>query len=130
MKALSKGECPSMLVVYNNSGADQHTDPYSVATAMQGNDVIPVLVHKNPSIAPQFQDARSGPGKKMTASANTTISAIGILVTDLDDKPHLCVYHNRYALNPIDPEWIRHPLVHHFRLPDGAASSLDGWTKA
>lgn len=127
LKALSKGECPTMVVVYNNSGAKQHTDPYSVSTAMQGLDVVPVLVPKDPSISPQFQETRFGPGKKMTPNANTTISAIGVLVHDFDDRTHLCIYHNRHARHPIDPEWMRHPLVHHYRLPDGAASSLGGW---
>ncbi len=127
LKALSKGECPTMVVVYNNSGAGQHTDSYSVATAMQGLDVVPVLVPKDPAISPQFQDARSGPGKKMTAKDNTTISAIGVLVHDFDDRTHLCIYHNRHARHPIDPEWLRHPRVHHYRLPDDAASSLEGW---
>jgi hypothetical protein len=129
LKARSKGECPTMVVVYNNSGAKQHADPYSVATAMQGLDVVPVLVPKDSSISPQFQDARSGPGKKMTPNANTTISAIGVLVTDFDDQTHLCVYHNRHAVNPIEPDWLRAERVHHFRLPEGAASSLDGWEK-
>src|SRR5688572_15089199 len=32
LKARSTGKCSAMLVVYNNSGANQHTDPYSVAT--------------------------------------------------------------------------------------------------
>jgi hypothetical protein len=130
LKALSEGECPTMVVVYNNSGAGQHTDPYSVATAMQGFDVVPVLVHKDPSISPQFQDVRSGPKKRMTATHNTTISAIAVLRTDFDDNPILCIYHNRHAVNSIDPEWLRHPRVYHFRLPDGAASSLDHWVKA
>jgi len=130
LKALSKGECPAMLVVYNNSGAKNHTDPYSVATAMQGLDVIPVLVPEEPSISPQFQDARSGPGKKMTANANTTISALGVLRTDFDAELLLCIYHNSHARHPIDPEWIRHPRVHHFRLPGDEASSLGGWESA
>ncbi len=116
LKALSKGECPSMVVVYNNSGVKQHTDPYSVATAMQGLDEIPVLVRDDPSNSPQFQDARSGPKKRMTAAHNTTISAIGVLVTDFDDQILLCIYHNQHARHPIDPQWLRHSLVHHFCL--------------
>lgn len=129
LKALSKGECPTMVVVYNNSGAKQHTDPYSVATAMQGLDVVPVLVPEDPSISPQFQDVRSGPKKRMTTIHNTTVSAIGVLVTDFDDQTQLCVYHNRHAVNRIEPDWLRGERVHHYRLPDGATSSLEGWTK-
>jgi len=131
LKALSKGASPAMVVVYNNSGAGQHTDPYSVATAMQGFDVVPVLVPEAPSIPPQFQDARSGPiGRKMRADANTTISAVGVLRTpDPSGIPHLLVYHNRHARNPIDPDWGRHPRVKHLRLRDGATSSLDEWVE-
>lgn len=130
LKALSKGECSAMVVVYDNSGAGRHTKPYSVATAMQSLDVVPVLVPEDPSISPQFEDTRSGPQKRMTADDNTTVSAIGVLVTDFDDRTHLRIYHNRHARHPIDPEWLRHPLVHHYRLPDGAASSLDDWEEA
>lgn len=130
LKALSRGVSPAMLVVYNNSAAGQHSDQYSVATAMQGFDVVPVLVPEDASISPQFQDVRSGPsGRKMRANANTTISAIGVLRTDTDGSPHLHIYHNRHAVNPIEPDWIRHPRVKHFRLPDGAESSLDGWVE-
>jgi hypothetical protein len=127
LKALSSGKYPALLVVYNNGASRLHTDPYAVATAMQGLDEVPVLVPEDPLISPKFKEARSGRGKKMTPSANTTISAIGVLVHDFDDRTHLCIYHNCHALHPIVPEWLRHPLVHHYRLPDSAASSLDGW---
>lgn len=129
LRALSKGECPTMVVVYNNSGAKQHTDPYSVATAMQGLDVVPVVVPEDPSTSPQFQDVRSGPKKRMTTIHNTKISAIGVLDTDFDGHTHLFIYHNRHASHPIGPEWLRHSRVHHYHLPDGVTSSLEGWTK-
>ncbi len=129
LKALSKGECPTMVVIYNNSGATQHTDPYSVATAMQGLDVVPVLMPADASVSPQFQGVRSGPRKRMTAIHNTTISAIAVLRTEFDDNPILCIFHNRHAVNRIDPEWLRGGRVHHFRLRDDAMSSLDGWEK-
>lgn len=130
LKALSKGECPTMLVVYNNVfGYPFHTDTYNVATAMQGLDVVPVLVPADPSIAPLFQDVRSGRDKKMTECHNTTISAIGVLVAAFDDRTHLCIYHNRHARHPIDPKWLQHSRVQHFRLDAGATSSLDCWER-
>jgi len=128
LRALSKGERPAMLVVYNNVLSRRlHTDPYDVATAMQGLDVVPVLVPKDPSISPEFQETRSGPGKKMTPDANTTISAVGVLLRNPEDAPHLEIFHNRHARNPLEPEWLRDQRVRHFRLPDSAESSLDGW---
>lgn len=129
LRALSQGKRPALLVVWDNTMAE-HTDPHSVATAMQGRDVIDVLVPQDPKIPPVFLDTRSGPGKKMTANDNTTISAIGVLLEDKNAIPHLRVYHNRHAANPIDPLWLRVDRVLHFRIRDGATNSLDPWEAA
>jgi hypothetical protein len=63
----------------------------------------------------------------MTAEVNTTISAIGVLVKDELDRPNLFVYHNRHAVNRLEPDWLRSSSVRHFKLPAGASSSLEGW---
>ncbi len=131
LKALSDGAAPALLVVHNNVPLTrQHTDPYSVATAMQGLDVVPVDVPHDLSMQPQFQAARSGPGKKMTEQANTTISGIAVLELDPNGDPALHVYHNRLAKNSVDPEWLRAPRVTHWRLKGDGATSFDPWEKA
>lgn len=125
LQNLSRGEVPAMLVVYNNVlSSRQHTDPYAIATAMNGLDVVPVLVPRDPSISPVFQDVRSGPKRKMTANANTTISAVGVLVREEGEQPLLHVYHNRFARHRISPEWARQARIFHWRAPSGLTSSL------
>lgn len=131
LRSLSRGELPAMLVVYNNVlSSRQHTDPYAIATAMNGLDVVPVLVPMDPSISPVFQDVRSGPKRKMTENANTTISAVGVLVRDENGQPFLHAYHNRFARHPISPEWARHARISHWRAPSDLTSSLVPWERA
>lgn len=127
----SRGEMPAMLVVYNNVLASRpHADPYAIATAMNGLDVVPKLVFRDPTIAPVFQDVRSGPKRKMNENANTTISAVGVLVRDEKGQPLLHVYHNGFARHPISPDWLRHARVVHWRALTGRTSSVDPWEQA
>lgn len=127
LKRISEGRLPAVLVVYNFSGVSVHTDPYAVATAMQGLDVIDVAVSKEASQPHQFGEPRSGPKKKMTATDNTTVSAIAVLGHNLDGSLRLDVFHNRHAKNRLEPDLLRGPQLHHWRLPEGARSSLVSW---
>jgi hypothetical protein len=103
LKALSHGEKPGILVVYNNvSASSHHTDPYAVLTAMRGLDVVPVLVPHNPMHSPTFLEARPGPKKKLRADANTHISAIAVLFGEADDMLGMVLYHNPHARVPLD----------------------------
>ncbi|NUP96216.1 MAG: hypothetical protein HUU28_08645 [Planctomycetaceae bacterium] len=63
LRALPTGAFPAMLVVYNTNRSRLHTDPYAVVTAMQGIDVVPVLVPKDPSLSPQFSGHALRPGQ-------------------------------------------------------------------
>jgi hypothetical protein len=117
-------------VVYDNGASRLHVDPYAVATAMRGIDVVPVIVPTDPDISPEFLPTRSGPKKKMTETANTNISAIGVLLTDFGDKPLLCVYHNRHARHPIQPDSLRGAHLQHFPWRADATNSLNAWGKA
>ena len=98
---------------------------------MRGLDVVDVEVPEDMSQRPRFGPGRSGPKRKMTPKANTTISAVAVLRTDWNDELVLLIYHNRYAKNPIDPDWLHHPRVSHMRLRPGATSSADdAWEPA
>lgn len=127
LRLSSAGRLPAVLVVYNCTGVNMHTDAYSVATAMQGLDVIDIAVPVGTSESPKFGPPRSGPKKKMTANSHTSISAIAVLGYNLDGSMRLDVFHNRHAKNPLDPDMLRGQRVHHWRLPDGARSSLVEW---
>ena len=126
-KRISEGWMPAVLVVYDHSGTNVHTDWYAVATAMQGLDVIDVAVFKEAAVPPQFGEPRSGPKKMMTATDNTTISALAVLGHNLDGALRLDLFHNRHAKNRLEPDLLRGPQLHHWRLPEGAPSSLVSW---
>lgn len=127
LKALTRGELPTMVVVFNNTDVSFHTSDYSVATAMEGFDVVDVQVPRNVNEQPTFGKPRSGPKRMMTPEHNTTVSAVAVLWLDENATPQLAVFHNRHARHAIDPGWLRSPRVRHFRRPNAGRSSLDGW---
>jgi hypothetical protein len=102
LRAITHGASPGVLVVYNdNPFLRYHTDPYAVLTAMRGLDVVPVLVPRDPHLSPEFQDVRSGPKKRMTPRANTSIAAILTLVGGSGERLVASIYHNRHASSPL-----------------------------
>jgi hypothetical protein len=130
LRALSCGKRPTMVVVYNNTGVSLHTRPEAVAMAMDGVEVVPVIVPHDPNERPTFGSSRSGPKRMMTPEHNTTVSAVGVLFANMDDVPCLVVYHNRHARHAIDPDGIQTVSIRHYRRPEGCTSSLDPWEEA
>lgn len=102
LRARTGGSAPGLLVVYNDHVfLRHHTDPYAVLTAMRGLDVVPVIVPKDPRLTSQFLDLEQGPGKRMTAQANTSISAILAMGPPAEQAWVVTVYHNHYAACPL-----------------------------
>ena len=121
LKARSKGKHPALLVVYNNiPECTLHTEPYAILTAMRGLDVISVFVPDDPSIEPIFSPTtRPGPKKEMTPSANTSISAIGVLYCVNAGVPAMDVYHNRFAKIALHhSDLAQVPEIKHLRMRD------------
>ena len=115
LKALSQGQWPALLVVFDNVGTRMHTDPYAVLTAMRGLDVVPVTVPADPAESPVFHPSRPGPKKKLTAKANTTLSGIGVLKAG-QFGPSLEVYHNPHAAVPLEVTALPTYHVSHFAM--------------
>jgi hypothetical protein len=116
---------PALLVVYNNTPCSLHTRPYAVMTAMQGIDVVDMLVPASLNLSPTFADTRSGPGREIRADANTSTSAVAVL-RDVDiNEFQLAIYHNRHATSQMAPRLMRFPGVVQFRLPEGVTNSVD-----
>ena len=124
LRALAQGTSPAVVVVYNNVlSSHLHTDPYAVLTAMRGLDTISVSVPRDPALSPTFGPMRPGPRKKLTESANTSISAIAVLYRDESDVPALAVYHNPFAKIPLREGDLPIAQVKHFRMADDQS----GW---
>ncbi len=119
LRALTGGRLPGVLLVYNNVPEHTyHTKPYAVLTAMRGLDVVPVVNFPDPARRPVFLETRPGPGKKLTASDNTHVSAIAILKPASEEGMLLDVFHNRHARMQLPVEGLSGPLVRHFVMQD------------
>ena len=124
---LADRSIPTILVVYNNTECSLHTQPYAVMTAMQGLDVVDVVVPMHPGEPLRWDAVRSGSGRAMRPDANTSTSAVAVLVVFNPKEFGLTVYHNRFAACPLDPNLMRFPGVRHFRLPIATNSVDRAW---
>ena len=104
IKALTKGRHPGMLVLTATDWirALHHLDGYAIKTAMYGLQTVEFAVPRDPSTSPYPVGSKFGPKKKMTPDANTSISAVGVLVPTAAGTPRLVVYRNLYAAIPIE----------------------------
>ena len=119
LKAVADRQLPGVLAILNTELAlNHHVEAYAVLTAMRGLDVIPVLVPRNPAETPTCQPIRSGPKKRMTDSANTTIAAIMVPHLSHDRGWAANVYHNRFAARPLQPNVLPWSTIHHWQIRD------------
>ena len=140
LKALGRSD-PGMLVVYNRTPCALHDDPYAVLTAMRGIDVVPVYVPADPGSPCVFGPDRPGPGKKLTPEMNRSVSCIAVLReffdgvaipfglsgpespdTAGDPEYALAVYHNPFAMRPLDPGQLVGSRVTHYRMKEDQSS--------
>ncbi len=121
---LSQRQLATLLVVFNDTGCSLHTKPYSVMTAMQGLDVVGVRVPLDRGMRPGFGATRSGPERAMRPDANTSTSALGILTEVQAGSLRLDVYHNRFAVTPLELAVFR-GIGHQFCLPENGTNSVD-----
>jgi len=105
-----------------------HLDRYHLRVAMEGLDQVILSVPKDFSIPPRVASMKSGPKKKMTAAANTSISAIGVLSTPPGAPIHLAVYHNRYAAIPISTDKLKELRVPQYIL-SGSPNGPSEWVE-
>lgn len=117
IKARTVGRHHGLLVLYDNGQIAGHLDPYHIMTAMHGLEVVNFAVPRDPSARPYATGTRFGPNKKMTRDANTSISAIGALVVTAPDRIiELHVYHNPFAVVPIEPVLLARRGIRQFQI--------------
>jgi hypothetical protein len=127
IKARTLGQHPGLLVLWERGqGAGRHTEPDHIRIAMSGFeqvliDVPPIASGERPSVT----GMKHGPGRKMTESANTSISAVALLCVPSPDQMLLQVFHNRHAAIPLPPALLSAPDVRHFVLRDDPERTTD-----
>lgn len=110
LKARSNEILPTLLIVYDN-GTFAGTDVTDVKTAMFGDEKV-VVSHLNYEVA-SVSPIHAGGNRRFTPDSNTSISAIGLMYKE---QPRLTIFHNHFATNPIDPEWLRFDGIRHYAL--------------
>jgi len=127
LRVRSKGQMPTLLVVYNNTAVASYTAPEHVRAAMFGFDTVVLAVPKDPRQSPYAEDRRLGKGAKATSEHNTSLSAVGILERDADDRIGLRVYHNVHARSAIVPAVLRFGGIHQFVLEERRSGEFQNW---
>jgi hypothetical protein len=124
LRRTAKGKFPALIVIYNPSFLlSHHTEPHAIKAAMYGFDQIilglaPIQMRRKPRLV----DRKSGPGRKMGAQFNTTISAVAVI-----DGQGLTIYHNVFAAMPLRVEVFSGIAVRQFRLGEKQPGAFETW---
>jgi hypothetical protein len=127
IKMLTRGIKPSILVLLDRGLIAGHLEPYNIRVAMYGLEQVHINVPRNPSISPYATGMSYGPKRKMTDNHNTSISAIGGLLTLVPNEIILYVYHNKYAAVPLDPKLLAKYGIRQFVLEDEVPGKTAKW---
>ena len=114
LKARTNGTIPALLIVYDN-GTFGGTDSTDIKTAMYGAETVTISHSCGNFVG--VSGIHAGGGRKMTETCNTTLSAVALL-HGAGNTAALSVFHNKYAKNPIDPNWFHDDRFRHFALDD------------
>lgn len=126
LKARSAGKLPTLLVLYNNvSISNRGVDPYEIKTAMYGIEKIDLAVNAEANTI-SVTERGFGPKRKLTPTDNTSLSAISVLCGP-DNELSLIVYHNVYAVNPLDLRSFQGCRIRHFTLQKKQSKGFQEW---
>lgn len=118
----AKGKFPALLILYNNAEPISYSDPMFILLAMYGELTLPLTIPPG-GATPLAGDPRFGGKRRVTKTDNTTLSAICVLVHDMNGRLVLTFYHNYFAAKPFDSNWFKGNQVRHYFLPKGEAES-------
>ncbi len=127
IKKRTKGVSPGILVLFDRGMVAGHIDPYNIRTAMCGLEQVHIAVPQDPSESPYATGMSFGPKRKMTETANTSISAIAALYATGPNELKLSLYHNRYAGVPLDPDVFRRCGITQYILEEAVEGETAGW---
>lgn len=128
IRALTQGSLPGMLVLFDRGMLTGHLDPYHIRTAMYGLEQIHLAVPPLGSATKIRKTGMTyGGRRKMTATDNNSISAIGVLWTPNPGIVSLYVYHNKFAIVPLLPSPLAELASAQFELEDETVGRTAGW---
>lgn len=129
LKARSRGELPTLLVVFDQGRVAGHVESYHISVAMYGLEQVHLAVPPIGQGQPFITGTSHGPKRKMTETNNTSISAIGALMMSGPTDHHLYVYRNHFAKIPLNPDLLRPFGVKHFDMAISDEGRASKWVE-
>lgn len=127
LRRLAKGRYTAVIVLYDNESIIP-LEGLFILLAMYGQEIVDIGLIGNASNPSIFTRHRFGPGQKVSAKHNTTLSAVALLTNQPYQSLLLDFYHNKFAKKPFNPDWLRIAAVKHYRLGDRPGEGgLIGW---
>jgi hypothetical protein len=103
LKAKAHDNQPCLLVLYDNMGPLYHINAFTITTAMYGEYGGRLALTEGPREPAQFVFEGFLGNRRTTRGECKRLSAIGVLKGTANDVPRLEVFHNRFALFPVEP---------------------------
>jgi hypothetical protein len=124
----AKGKYPALLVLYNNAEPISYSDPMFILLAMYGELTLPLMVPAGGG-TPIAGELRFGGKRRVTTTDNTTLSAVCVLIHDMNGRLIMTFYHNYFAAKTFDPSWFSGERVRHYFLAKEQAETgrYDFW---
>ena len=128
LKTAARNGEPCLLVIYNNSGPLNYIDEFTVTTAMFGRYGVRFGLARTGYIR---EIGRGFMGDaKLTRNTCKALSAVGILEGRQSGVLSLDVYHNPFALTPIELAIIAPLATSQFRHPNPHTGNFVSWEPA
>jgi len=125
LKTSSCGSVPTLIVLYNNIPlSPPYLDPQHILTAMYGIEKVIIIPPEPLPNYPLRWFHIFAEKRKVSPKYNTTLSALSVIYQNDKDRIILNVYQNDFATHHLEPNWLRTPSIHYFRL--GPVANMGG----
>lgn len=126
LRPIAKGQHPSIIVLFDNT--DLRTlGSENILNAMYGEEVVDILVSREPNVAHRAIAHRFGGGRRLTESEGLYISAIGRLRVGSDGEGEMDLFHNRFATFPLSPRTASCIATRQYHLSEARPNQYCLW---
>jgi hypothetical protein len=125
LKLRAQNDNPALLVLYDNVPT-RTVNAIDIKQAMYGQEIDVIGFSKDWQVLSVVEVFGEKP--KFTKTENTTFSAIALLEMD-NPYLYLSFFHNYYARQPINPDWIRAKNIKHFSIDPISREGLKEWVE-
>lgn len=126
--SLAKGQCPGILVVFNNVAIGDHAAPYAIKTGMFGVEQLVLAVPRDFKRAPYPVDRNFGGNRRVTREHRRALSAVARLC-HWEQGLQLQIFHSPFAERSLPVEWLQLSNCFHYRLSEKTTGNFQEWER-